>query len=79
MTLTILYSPNSPKNAAQRKNASQATMPTLPPLYNAPARTTSLQPGANQLRVARNQMFAEWTDAPQDGDEIAFIPPVSGG
>jgi len=28
---------------------------------------------------ARNQQFAKWSDAAEDGDEIAFLPPVSGG
>ena len=28
---------------------------------------------------ARNQQFAKWTDTAADGDEIAFLPPVSGG
>jgi len=28
---------------------------------------------------ARNQQFARWTDAATEGDEIAFLPPVSGG
>ncbi len=28
---------------------------------------------------ARNQQFAKWTDAAGEGDEIAFLPPVSGG
>jgi molybdopterin synthase sulfur carrier subunit len=32
-----------------------------------------------RLRVARNGEFADWTDSANDGDEIAFIPPVSGG
>lgn len=32
-----------------------------------------------QLRVAVNGEFAPWHAAPRDGDEIAFIPPVSGG
>ena len=54
-------------------------MPTLPPSYNALHAQHHFSLAQNQLRVARNQMFAEWTDAPQDGDEIAFIPPVSGG
>ena len=31
------------------------------------------------LRVARNLDFVDWDTALQDGDEIAFIPPVSGG
>lgn len=32
-----------------------------------------------RLRVARNGEFAHWDDIVGDGDEIAFIPPVSGG
>lgn len=31
------------------------------------------------VRPARNQAFCEWDDELQDGDELAFIPPVSGG
>jgi molybdopterin synthase sulfur carrier subunit len=31
------------------------------------------------LRVAVDGAFARWEDAPRDGSEIAFIPPVSGG
>jgi molybdopterin synthase catalytic subunit len=34
-------------------------------------------PGA--VRAARNQDFAGWDDAVSEGDELAFIPPVSGG
>ncbi|HTA66239.1 MAG TPA: MoaD/ThiS family protein [Xanthomonadaceae bacterium] len=32
-----------------------------------------------RLRVARNGAFAEWDGIATEGDEIAFIPPVSGG
>jgi molybdopterin synthase sulfur carrier subunit len=31
------------------------------------------------LRVAAQGEFAKWGDALQDGSEVAFIPPVSGG
>ena len=33
----------------------------------------------NELRVAVNGEFANLEDNLNDGDEIAFIPPVSGG
>ncbi len=32
-----------------------------------------------RLRVAINGDFAAWDHALSDGDEIAFLPPVSGG
>ncbi|SEK73698.1 molybdopterin synthase subunit MoaD [Pseudoxanthomonas sp. GM95] len=31
------------------------------------------------LRVAVDGAFARWEDAPAEGAQIAFIPPVSGG
>ena len=33
----------------------------------------------DRLRVALAGAFARWNDAPAEGSEIAFIPPVSGG
>jgi molybdopterin synthase catalytic subunit len=33
----------------------------------------------NSLRVALNQEFVDWDKPVADGDEVAFIPPVSGG
>ena len=32
-----------------------------------------------RLRVAVNSEFADWHQPLMDGDEVAFIPPVSGG
>ena len=34
---------------------------------------------ADRLRVAVNGEFAAWSRALSDGDEVAFLPPVSGG
>jgi molybdopterin synthase sulfur carrier subunit len=34
---------------------------------------------AEKLRVAVNGEFAAWDRVLADGDEIAFLPPVSGG
>lgn len=31
------------------------------------------------IRVAVNGVFVNWQDSISDGDEVAFIPPVSGG
>jgi molybdopterin synthase catalytic subunit len=38
-----------------------------------------LQADRNAVRVALNQEFTSWTSKVADGDEVAFIPPVSGG
>lgn len=38
-----------------------------------------LAPGRPSVRFARNGVYADATDALADGDEVAMIPPVSGG
>jgi molybdopterin synthase catalytic subunit len=43
------------------------------------ARFPTLAPGRPSVRFARNGDYAEPTTALADGDEVAFIPPVSGG
>ncbi len=42
-------------------------------------RYPELRQFAASVMVARNQEFADWTELVQPGDEIAFLPPVSGG
>ena len=39
----------------------------------------ALTPYAASLSCAVNAQYARMTTAVQDGDEIAFLPPVSGG
>jgi molybdopterin synthase catalytic subunit/molybdopterin converting factor small subunit len=38
-----------------------------------------LEPYRAVVRVARNGAYAEWGTPLADGDEVAFLPPVSGG
>ncbi len=33
----------------------------------------------SSLVASRNQEFARWTEPLSSGDEVAFLPPVSGG
>ncbi|HYT11392.1 MAG TPA: molybdopterin converting factor subunit 1 [Candidatus Nitrosopolaris sp.] len=39
----------------------------------------SLEPSRESVRAAVNQEFADWDALVANGDEVAFIPPVSGG
>jgi molybdopterin converting factor subunit 1 len=39
----------------------------------------SFQVEQDGVRAALNQEFADWDEVVSDGDEVAFIPPVSGG
>jgi molybdopterin synthase sulfur carrier subunit len=48
---------------------------TVVEVWNAAVRET---PPPNTL-VAVNLEFASWDSAVQDGDEVAFFPPVTGG
>src|SRR5690348_6789619 len=42
-------------------------------------RHPGLEPDRAAIRPALNQSFVEWSAAVGEGDEVAFIPPVSGG
>ena len=33
----------------------------------------------DRLMAARNEQYASWEESLEDGDDLAFIPPVSGG
>ena len=39
----------------------------------------NLEPDRSLIRPALNRAFTEWDATVQEGDEVAFIPPVSGG
>ena len=48
-------------------------------LYRTLAAKHGFPMAASQLRVAVNGEFADWARPLADGDEVVFIPPVSGG
>lgn len=79
MTLTILYFAQLAEERGAAQERLTGDYADLAALYAALQAQYHFSLAQNQLRVARNQTFAEWTDTPEDGDEIAFIPPVSGG
>ena len=52
---------------------------TVGELYQSLARRYDFTLERNALRVSVNQQFVDWSIPLQDGDEVVFIPPVSGG
>ena len=57
--------------------ADTATIEQLFALYV--ARNPELAKYCSSLVASRNQEFAAWDTSLHSGDEIAFLPPVSGG
>jgi MoaE-MoaD fusion protein len=52
---------------------------TLAELYTRLRRAHPALPDRESVRVAVNQEFVDWNAQPSIDDEVAFIPPVSGG
>jgi molybdopterin converting factor subunit 1 len=61
----------------EREVAAQATAASVWQLLAADA--PAVEPYARSVSVAVNADFAKMTTALEDGDEVAFLPPVSGG
>ena len=77
--VTLLYFAALREAAGTAMETVDTAAPTLRALYDE-ARTRHRLPfPSRQLRVAVDDAFAGWDDAPCEGSEIAFIPPVSGG
>jgi molybdopterin converting factor subunit 1 len=48
-------------------------------VYDAMRVTYPALPPRDSIRAAVNHEFADWNSRVSKGDEVAFIPPVSGG
>lgn len=80
MRIKVLYFAQLSEQAGKAEEILPATeATTLAQLYAQLRVQYGFSLTEQQLRVARNQTFANWQDALENGDEIAFIPPVSGG
>ena len=77
--VTVLYFAALRDAAGMATEAVETSAASLRAVYEEVQARHQLPFPARQLRVAIDGDFASWEDAPREGAEIAFIPPVSGG
>ncbi|HEX6832790.1 MAG TPA: molybdopterin converting factor subunit 1 [Rudaea sp.] len=79
MTFRVLYFASLRDQAGRDGEEIEAGETDARALYAALQKKHGFRLGEASLRVAINGAFASWDRALRDGDEIAFLPPVSGG
>jgi molybdopterin converting factor subunit 1 len=82
VSITILYFA-AVRDLVGKDEETLALPPTVSTVETLATHLTSLHPELagrlTYVRFARNEEFAQSTDAVVDGDTIALIPPVAGG
>ena len=79
MNYRLLYFASLADLAACAEEMRESSAHTPRELYAEVAVAHAFTLGADRLRVAVNGAFVDWTHALAEGDEIVFLPPVSGG
>lgn len=79
MTLTLLYFASLRDAAGRATEVLETDARDLAALYDALRERHGFALPRERLRVAVDGAFADWSDVPRAGSEVAFIPPVSGG
>ena len=80
MRITVLYFASLADKAQQgQQQLDLADNISLSELYTQLKQQHGFELDTSEVRVAINDEFASWDDAINDGDTIAFIPPVAGG
>lgn len=79
MKVKILYFAQLRDITGKSLEARDTTAPSPSSLYEELAAEYSFRLGIQNLRVAVNNEFVPMDVPLQDGDEVAFIPPVAGG
>lgn len=78
-TLDVLYFASLRQAAGVERESVQTSATDLAGLYAELKRRHGFAWDTAHLRVALDGAFARWDDAPAEGAQVAFIPPVSGG
>ena len=78
-SVTVLYFASLRDAAGSDRETLATGAADLRGLYGELSERHGFRLPVERLRVAVDGAFARWEDAPREGAEIAFIPPVSGG
>lgn len=78
-TINILYFAVLREQANQEQEVRQTNAQTPAQLYAELQAVYDFDLPQSRLRAAVNHAFCDWQTKLQDGDTVAFIPPVSGG
>lgn len=79
MKYTLRYFASLADQAGCAEETWESTLSQPHALYAALVLKYGFRLDASRLRVAVNGEFADWQCELKDGDEIVFLPPVSGG
>lgn len=77
--LTVLYFASLREAAGLEREQVQTAAADLRALYAELDARHALRWPPQRLRVAVDGAFVGWDEAPREGSEVVFIPPVSGG
>jgi len=78
-TVTVLYFASLRDSAGMSSEVVDTQAGDLRALHGELQLRHGFALASDSLRVAVDGAFARWEDAVGEGEEIAFIPPVSGG
>lgn len=79
MKLRLLYFASLADHAGCAEEIRDSTARTPHELYAEVAAAHGFTLPRERLRVAVNGAFVDWNAGLADGDEVVFLPPVSGG
>ena len=79
MRIRLLYFASLADRAGRGEEVLDTDAPALRDVYALVAQRHGFAFAPERLRVAVNGALVPWDHALADGDEVVFVPPVSGG
>lgn len=77
--IQILYFAQLREQAQKESETVSTSAQTVAELYQETQQKYAFTLPESRLRSAINHVFCDWQQALNEGDVVAFIPPVSGG